>query len=174
MTDVAARLALAACLIVVGWRAADGGLFLAAPLFYLAVVTGELCRIDLAEFRLPNALVVPGLVIALSGVVGAAAGGRDPAVAVAWGAGYAMVLLGPALAGDAGMGDVKLAVLLGVLLGSIGPWCAVLGSASAFVAAGAVALGALVSTGARRDAQLAFGPFMLGGFWGAVALAPAL
>ena len=173
--DAVARVALAAVLFAVGWRAADGELSVAVPLAYLAIVTGELCRIDLAEFRLPNALVVPGLGFAAVGVVWAALSGRDSAVAaVGWGAGYAVVLGGPALFGSAGMGDVKLAALLGLVLGSIGPWHAVLGSASAFVAAGAVALVAHFTTGMRRDDQLAFGPFMLGGFWGAVAFVPVL
>ena len=170
-----ARVALAALLIVVGWRATGGELSLAVPLAYLAVVSGELCRIDLAEFRLPNALVVPGLGFAGAGVVWETLAGRDSGVAaIAWGAGYAAVLLGPALFGGAGMGDVKLAVLLGLVLGSIGPHVALLGAVSPFVAAGAVALVALLTTSARADEPLAFGPFMLGGFWGAVACVPVL
>src|ERR1700751_3095649 len=73
--DAVARVALAACLIVVALRAADGHVSVAVPLLYLAVVTGELCRIDLAEFRLPNALVVPGLGLAGAGAAwGAFAG----------------------------------------------------------------------------------------------------
>lgn len=172
--DGMTRFALAACLAVVGWRAADGELTVAAPLLYLALVTGELCRIDRAEFRLPNALVVPGLGFAVTGVAFAALAGRDLVTAVGWGAGYAAVLLAPALCGAAGMGDVKLAAVLGLVLGSLGPWVALIGSVSAFVVAGVVALATVVVDGARRDDQVAFGPFMLGGFWGAVALAAAV
>ncbi len=173
--DAVARVALAAGLIVVGLRASDGELSIVVPLVYLAVVTRELCRIDFAEFRLPNALVVPGLAFAAAGVVWAALAGRDPGVgAVSCGVGYATVLLLPALVGEAGMGDVKLAALLGLVLGAIGPWQALLGSVSAFFAAGIVALVARVFGGARVDDQLAFGPFMLGGFWGAVALSPVV
>ena len=184
-----ARVALAACLIVVGLRAADGQVSVAVPLLYLAVVTGELCRIDLAEFRLPNALVVPGLALAAPGVswgafagaatggaatTGAATTGAETAVAaLGGGAGYAAVLLIPALAGEAGMGDVKLAAVLGLLLGALGPWQVVLGPVSAFVAAGVVALIAGMFGGTRAGDRLAFGPFMLGGFWAAVALSPA-
>ncbi len=175
LTDALPRVALAAGLVVVGVRAAEGEPWLAVPLVYLAVVSGELCRVDLAELRLPNALVVPGLASAVAGVACTGLSERDAMVTAAgWGVGYASVLLVPALAGEAGMGDVKLAMVLGLLLGLIGPWCAILGSLSPFVAAGVVALGAGVWPGARRGDQLAFGPFMLGGFWAAVAVAPAL
>ncbi|NEN07232.1 hypothetical protein G3T36_15325 [Diaminobutyricibacter tongyongensis] len=200
--DAVARVALAACLIVVGLRAADGQVSAAVPLLYLAVVTGELCRIDLAEFRLPNALVVPGLGFAAAGLswgafagafagadttgaattglvatgaatTGAATGAAMAVAALCGGAGYAAVLLIPALAGEAGMGDVKLAALLGLVLGALGPWQLVLGPVSAFVAAGVVALVTGMFGGTRAGDRIAFGPFMLGGFWAAVALSPA-
>jgi leader peptidase (prepilin peptidase)/N-methyltransferase len=172
--DAVARFALAVGFLVVGWRSAGGQLPLLTPLAYLAVVTGELWRIDRTEFRLPNALVVPGIGFAVVGVGWGALSGSDPSVAVAWGCGYAAVLLVPAVFGGAGMGDVKLAVALGLVLGSLGAPVALLGSASAFVAAGTVALVAVVWAGVRGGHELAFGPFMLGGFWGAVALAPVL
>jgi leader peptidase (prepilin peptidase)/N-methyltransferase len=173
--DAVARVGLAVCLVVVGWRAADGELSVVAPLAYLGIVTGELCRIDVAELRLPNALVVPGLAFAIAGALWAELAGRDAwLAAVAWGAGYATVLLAPALAGSAGMGDVKLAAVLGLVLGPLGPGAALLGSVSPFLAAGAFALVAAGRSGVWRDDHVAFGPFMLGGFWGAVALSPIL
>jgi leader peptidase (prepilin peptidase)/N-methyltransferase len=70
------------------------------------------------------------------------------------------------------MGDVKLALVLGLVLGALGPWQAVLGPMAAFLSAGVVALASRVLGRWRGDGHLAFGPFMLGGFWGAVALSP--
>jgi leader peptidase (prepilin peptidase)/N-methyltransferase len=63
-----------------------------------------------------------------------------------------------------GMGDVKLAVPLAVGLGLLGGHAPLIGLVVAFVAGGLAASVTLLRT-RRRDAQLAFGPWLLVGFW---------
>lgn len=142
---------------------------------YLAVVGGELCRIDTAEHRLPNALVLPGYAVAAvsllwQGIADAAV----PASALVAGAGYLAFLLLMNLAGGMGMGDVKLAGLLGIGLGSLGITAAVAGPVLAFVIGGVAGLVALLAPGSDVLRRIPFGPFMLLGFWLAVAASGAL
>src|SRR5699024_2872321 len=72
-----------------------------------------------------------------------------------------------------GMGDVKLAGMIGVVLGWYG-WEEVLtGTIAAFVLGGLFAVVLLVSARANRKTQVAFGPWMIAGavvglVWGPV------
>lgn len=153
-----------------GWHAA------LVPTVYLAMVTGELCRADFAEHRLPNRLVFPGYVLGLAGIAFQwAATGEVLVVALVAGAAYFAFLLVMNLAGGMGMGDVKLGGLLGVGLGLIGMSVAVVGPLLAFVFGGVAGAWMLLTkrTGkAGPRASIPFGPFMLAGFWVAVALSP--
>ncbi len=146
----------------------------AVPALYLAAVTPELVRIDLREHRLPNRIVVPGLVVgivsaALSwGVTGAAP--VIPVVAALATAGLLAIL---ASGGGIGMGDVKLAALIG--LASPTAVVAVVAPLAAFLLGGAAASivlvrGALAGRGgeARRE-HIAFGPYLLLGCFAALA-----
>jgi leader peptidase (prepilin peptidase)/N-methyltransferase len=140
---------------------------------YLALVTPELCRVDVAEHRLPNALVLPGFAFAAVGVVfGWAGTGRPPVAAVL--ATVAVIgLFGMvALTGGMGMGDVKLAAVI-ALAGGAASVIVVAGAVVlGFLAAGVGALGALVVQGGAGN--IAFGPYLLGGFWASVAALPLL
>lgn len=137
------------------------------PAVYLAAVTPALWRTDLAERRLPNRLVLPGLVVAaVSIAVAALLSGRIPWLALLAGGGYFVFLLVLGLAGGMGMGDVKLGALLGIAAGSLGPAVAVLSPVLAFTAGGIAGVVALV----RRSRSIPFGPYLLGGFWAAVLL----
>ncbi len=87
----------------------------------------------------------------------------------ALGAGAALfvffVLLRVAGRGAIGGGDVKLAALVGVLLGWVG-WSAVLlGVVAAFLAAGVVAIVLLAARRATRSTRIPFGPFLVIGTW---------
>ena len=153
-----------------GWHAA------LVPAVFLAMVTGELCRADFAEHRLPNRLVLPGFAFALAGLaLQWAATGQVPVVAMIAGAAYFTFLFGMNLAGGMGMGDVKLGGLLGLCLGLIDVSAACAGPLLAFVFGGVAGVVMLLGrrtshTGPR--VSIPFGPFMLAGFWVAVALAP--
>lgn len=139
----------------------------AVPLLYVAAVTPQLVRVDLREHRLPNRLVVPGLLIAVV-ALGAqwAADGVPPVVPLIAGASYFVFLMVLAAFGGMGMGDVKLGALLGLVSPGLG--VAVLSPALAFMFGGIAGVVLMAKHG--RGASVAFGPYLLGGFWIAFAL----
>ena len=140
---------------------------------YLALVTPELCRVDLAEHRLPNALVLPGFAFAALGVAfGGLASLRPPLVPL-----FALLAVGGffavlAIVGGLGMGDAKLAAVLALAGGAASALVAVGTVIVAFLAAGAVSLVVVAARGGA--ARIAFGPYLLGGFWAALGALPML
>lgn len=135
----------------------------------LAAVAPELALVDAREHRLPNRMTLPALAVAtlaaqLTGILG---GEWTAAIAGAV-FGGAMLLL--ALLGGVGMGDAKLAALIG------------LASPTALVAIGAPVLGMLaggvagtVALARRgRGGRIPFGPFLLLGWAAALTIAAAL
>ena len=136
----------------------------------VAAVAPHLVRVDLAEHRLPNRLVVPAL---LAGVVG-----LGVSWLVSWvptltpllaGAIYAGVLFVLALFGGMGMGDVKLAAALGLASPTL---MIALGSPLlAFLFGGIAAVIVLIRRGSK--ARIAFGPFLLAGYFAALVVATA-
>ena len=139
-------------------------------LFYLAAVTAPLCATDLIERRLPNRLVVPGYLVAVLGLALDSVRSALPVLALVSGAAYFAVLLVFALAGGMGMGDVKLAGLLGLAAGGLGPGVALASPIAAFLLGGVAAVVALARGWSR---SIPFGPFLLAGFWvAALVLSP--
>jgi leader peptidase (prepilin peptidase)/N-methyltransferase len=137
------------------------------PAFVVAAMVGAaLGVIDVRDHRLPDAIVYPALcVCAVLLVVAAAATGAwgDLARAGLCAVAFWAVYLGLSLVGrwGLGLGDVKLAVLLGMLAGWQG-WQAALWSAVLpFLLGGIVAAGLLIGRRATRQSMLPFGPFML-------------
>lgn len=129
-----------------------------------------LIRVDIREHRLPDAIVLPaslglGALLALAAIAAgdAAPLGRAAAGGLAlFGFHLALRALFPS---GLGGGDVKLATLLGQLLGWHGWTELAAGAAAAFVFGGIHAT-ALVATGrASRDTHIAFGPWMIVGAW---------
>lgn len=119
--------------------------------------------IDVEERRVPNRLVIPGLVVAL-----VARTTLDPSprwligAVLAGGTLFALALIHPA---GLGMGDVKLAGFLGAWLAWNGVLALVLASFAAFVPA----VGILIARGrAGRKVALPFAPFLA--FGGVLAL----
>lgn len=143
----------------------------------LGVVAGLLVTIDFAVHRLPDPLVLLAAIVA---VLGLAAAGLE---ADAWGSwvrallagaavGAGFLLLALASPSGLGFGDVKLAAVLGLVLGWYG-WQAVLtGVLAGFVCGGIVAvIGLIVGRTGARD-HLAFGPWLvLGAVLGVAATA---
>lgn len=154
------------------------------PLAYLAVVTIPLVRIDWKTHTLPNVWVMPGyaaLAIAWIGLW--ITSGEYPMVPAIAAAGYFTFMLLLSYGGGMGMGDVKLAGVLGGSAGLISVPAAILSPVLAFVAGGVASLVVLIITFARRSdlplkqawavtkqTRTPFGPFMFLGFWVAVAL----
>ena len=147
----------------------------AIPALYLAAVTPELVRVDLREHRLPNRMVVPGLAVgvaaaALSWVVS----GEPPLVPLVAALATAALLAILGLGGGIGMGDVKLAALIGLASPTIA--IALTSPIAAFLLGGVAASivllrGVLAGRGREaRRAHLAFGPYLLAGYVVALAL----
>ncbi|TFC15177.1 prepilin peptidase [Cryobacterium algoritolerans] len=143
---------------------------------YLAFIAVVLSVVDITERRLPNAVVYPSLV-ALPALlmIASASNGSWSALAGAFLGGAALFTLYFVLAlvspSSVGMGDVKLAAVLGLALGYLG-WTAVLvGSVAAFLIGGLVALVALAARRVTLQGSIPFGPSMLAGAFLAVLLA---
>jgi len=132
------------------------------PILYVAAVTPALVATDVREHRLPNRMVVPGIAVGL--VAAALQCSLVPLIAGAVYGGFLFVL---GLRGGIGMGDVKLAILLGLASPTAG--IAVTAAFAAFLLGGVAASIALVRRG--RATRLAFGPWLLAGYWVAVLFA---
>ncbi|MGV8913705.1 MAG: prepilin peptidase [Rhodoglobus sp.] len=147
----------------------------ALPAFlYLAAISIALTLIDLDTQTLPNRIVLPSIVVGVLLLVIASAGTGN------WGA-----MIG-ALAGSAalfafyfivalisprgmGMGDVKLAAVLGLYLGWLGWGVLAVGAFAAFLLGGLFAIVLLVAGRARRRSAIPFGPWMIAGTWLGIA-----
>lgn len=142
------------------------------PALYLAVVTPTLCATDVRDRRLPNAVVLPGYLAAAAGMLGTwATTGAPPVLAAATGASYFVLLYVLAIAGGMGMGDVKLAGVLGIAAGLLGPTAALVAPAAAFLLGG---VAAVAGTRQGVTTSIPFGPCLLAGFWIAVITASGL
>jgi leader peptidase (prepilin peptidase) / N-methyltransferase len=128
--------------------------------FFVTVLV-VLSRIDIRERRLPNNIVLPSTVVVLAAQIALEPDRWYEWLLASLGAG--LFLLVPLLVYPAGMGmgDVKLALLLGAALGWDVVAALVLGLLSSFV----VAIGLIVLKGSSaRKTYFPFGPFLaLGG-----------
>lgn len=139
----------------------------ALPAFiYLAAVGVALALIDLDVKRLPNVLTLPSYAVgaALLGVAALTGHGAAPYLRALLGMlalfafYFLLVLVYPS---GMGLGDVKLAGVLGLYLGWLGWGSLVVGAFSAFLLGGLVGVGLMLFKGAGRKAKIPFGPFML-------------
>lgn len=132
-----------------------------------------LARVDLAVFRLPDVITLPGF--ALTAVLlGAAAllpsheGSwlRGLTAAAVLGAVYGVLfLINPA---GMGFGDVKLAPTLGFVLGWYGWGAVMLGTLAGFLLGALTGVVLIAARRATRKTAIPFGPFMLVGALAAV------
>lgn len=142
--------------------------------FFLAAVAVVLTVIDLRHHLLPNAVVVPALgagllLLALASAVDSA---WDALIRAVLGALVLFVLyLALALISPAGlgMGDVKLAAVLGLFLGYQGWGALLLGALLAAVFGALAGLVVLVTRRGGLRSDVPFGPSMLAGALVAVA-----
>jgi leader peptidase (prepilin peptidase)/N-methyltransferase len=139
---------------------------------YLGAVGAALTLIDLDVHRLPDLLVLPSYPIAfLLLLVPTVVTGhwgwllRAALAALLLFVVYLVLALVSPGGGGLGFGDVKLAGLLGLLLGWLG-WGQVLVSVlAAFLIGGVVAVLLLLTRRASRSSHIAFGPSMILGAW---------
>jgi leader peptidase (prepilin peptidase) / N-methyltransferase len=151
--------------------AALGAGWAAAPAAVLLVALVPVVVIDLRHRLIPDLVVLPGAALAMAAAV-AADPGRwwAPGAAALGAAGFLLLpwLVRPAAMG---LGDVKLALLIGAALGA----SVVAALAVAFAAA--AALGAVLAArfGARaRRMAVPFGPFLAGGAVVGLVWGPAI
>lgn len=149
--------------------------FLPAALYFVAIAVA-LTLIDIDTHTLPNAIVLPSypvvaalLALATWGTHDWSAGLRALAgMAILYVFYFAIVFAYPR---GMGFGDVKLAGVLGLLLGWLGWGPLVVGGFSAFVVGGVFSLVLMAARSAGRKTQIPFGPWMLvgaviGALWG--------
>ncbi|MBH0053268.1 prepilin peptidase [Salinibacterium sp. SWN139] len=154
---------------------ADTTLVWALPAFlYLAAVSIALTLIDLDTQTLPNAVVLPSIVVgaALLALASAGTGNWGALVgALAGGAALFAFYLIVALISPRGMGmgDVKLAPVLGLYLGWLGWGVLAVGAFAAFLFGGLFAVVLLLIKRARRRTAIPFGPWMIAGAWLGIA-----
>lgn len=155
---------------------ACGGLFAAVALVYedpwrailLAPFAGlmvALSVIDIRHRRIPNRLVYPAVVIAAAVIVAGdlAGGGLDVLDAGIGLFAYGLALLIIALISKGmGMGDVKLAGLIGLVLGSIGLDLVAVAAGMGILLGGVGAIVALLA-GADRKSAIPYGPYLASG-----------
>lgn len=139
-------------------------------LLWFAGVGIALAAIDLDTHRLPDRIVLPSYAVlaALLGTAALLTGDGEGAARAAAGAGIlfafylALALISPR---GMGMGDVKLAGVIGLMLGWVG-WAALaVGALAAFLLGGLAAVALILARRARRTTGIPFGPWMLGGAW---------
>lgn len=146
---------------------------------YLAAISVALAFIDLDTKRLPDVITIPSYPVMVGllliptlidgqwGQLGRAALGG---VAL-FGFYLLLVLIWPA---GMGLGDVKLAGVLGMALGWLGWGVLAVGAFAAFLLGAVVGIGMMAAGKAGRRSAIPFGPFMVAGALLAVFVGPAV
>ena len=178
---------LAFVLVALGFvpaiASATSGLALASAIvtmvafLYLAAISVVLAIIDIDVKRLPDPIVLPAyLVGSVLLTVAALLGGNAAALLPAVIGGAAMFAFYGILwlvSGGMGLGDVKLAGVLGIYLGYLGWAQLAVGAAAAFVLGGVFGIVLLIARRSGRKSKIPFGPWMILGAWiGIVAGVP--
>ncbi|GAA2078649.1 A24 family peptidase [Pseudolysinimonas kribbensis] len=140
-----------------------------AAFLYLAAISLALAVIDIETHRLPNAIVLPAypvgvVLLTLSAGLGADLGRL---ISAAVGAGAMLVvylLLAVPRPGGMGLGDVKLAGVIGLFAGWLGWAPLVVAGIGGFILGGLFGI-VLLAAGRGRKTAIAFGPWMLAGAW---------
>ncbi|MBB5632939.1 leader peptidase (prepilin peptidase)/N-methyltransferase [Cryobacterium mesophilum] len=137
---------------------------------YLAAISIALALIDIDTHTLPNRIVLPAYLVGavLLGVSGLLAGDFAALATAAIGAAALFLfyfLLVIAYPRGMGMGDVKLAGVLGLFLGFVGWQSIVVGAFGAFLLGGVFSLVLVALRRASRKTAVPFGPWMLLGAW---------
>ena len=136
----------------------------------LAADSIALALIDLDTRTLPNRIVLPSYLVgaALLGASGFLAGDLTALATAATGAAALFLfyfLLALVYPRGMGMGDVKLAGLLGLFLGFLGWQAIVVGAFAAFVLGGIFSIVLVAMRRASGKTAVPFGPWMLLGAW---------
>lgn len=169
------ELATAVSFGALAWRFGADPVIL--PYLVAAASLVAVSAIDLAYYRIPDLIVFPTLAacLVLIGAISISWGAADDALtAVVGGLGYFLFLFIAHLISPRGMGmgDVKLALVLGLILGWISPALVLLGLLVSCLIGSVV--GAIVLAVRRRNSGFPFGPSLAGGTMLAVVAHPQL
>ena len=161
---------LVTSLLFVGSYFVTGWSIQLISLLVLATLTMPLVVTDIKEHRLPNFLTLTGFLAGLgvSILLAIKENSFSPLIhslSVALLAGFAFLLLNLASRGGMGMGDVKLAVMLGALIAPFGWQVLVMGFIVAFVLGAIIGLILLAGKRVSRKTLIPFGPYLLVGAW---------
>lgn len=137
---------------------------------YFAAISVALTAIDIDVQRLPDVLVLPAYAIGalLFGAADLLRGDLTALGTAAAGAGGAFLLfliLRIVKPQGMGLGDVKLAGVIGLFLGQLGAAQLVVGIAAGFLLGGVFGVGLILTHRAGRASRIPFGPWMLAGAW---------
>jgi leader peptidase (prepilin peptidase)/N-methyltransferase len=145
---------------------------------YLAAIAVALAAIDLDVMRLPDRIVLPSYLVALVLLAPAVIAEHSWAAAARGAIGavllFAFFFVLAVLPRGMGLGDVKLAGLLGLYLGWLGWSSMVIGAFAGFLIGGVIGVLLMVMRRAGRKSRIPFGPAMLAGAFLAVFAAPAI
>ena len=137
---------------------------------YFAAVSVALAGIDIDTHRLPNAIVYPSYIVVGGLLAVASIIHGDPSQLLRSAIGGAILFMAYLIMalvypGGMGFGDVKLAGVIGLLLGFLGWGTLVIGAFAAFLIGGIFGVVLLLSRKADRKSGIPFGPWMLAGAW---------
>lgn len=156
-----------------------GGIVIFVAYAWFAAISIALTMIDLDTRRLPNVIVLPSLALLTVLLVIAAFLTHDFDALLRAAIGAAALfgfyaLLGILRPGGMGGGDIKLAAVVGLMLGWIGWGPLIVGAFAAFVLGGIIGIALMLGRRATRRSAIPFGPWMLAGAWiGIFAGAPS-
>lgn len=176
-TRVLAAVITAGLVVAAVWR--FGATMDALAYAFFIAVGVQLSIIDLKHRVLPNRIVLPAAVIGLVllSLAALTSGDADDLIRAVLGA-LALfgvyLLLAVVSPSGLGMGDVKLALVVGLFLAYLGWTALFLGTLAAFVIASVVALLLIAARRANRHSAIPFGPFMVVGALAVVISGQAL
>jgi leader peptidase (prepilin peptidase)/N-methyltransferase len=152
--------------------------YTAAVMALLCMVLEAVAVIDIEHQIVPNRILYPSLIVFAALVAVGAAVGDDMGLVraglgfLAFGGGLLVVaIISP---GGMGMGDVKLAALIGLVLGALGLRYVAVAAAVAILTGGVGAIALMIFAGASRKAKVPFGPYLAAGAVAAAFLAPTI
>ncbi|WP_022902678.1 MULTISPECIES: A24 family peptidase [unclassified Curtobacterium] len=151
-------------------RETAGAVLLLVALLFVMACSVALALIDLDTHTLPNRIVLPMYPVVAVALTAASACSGDW-TALGRGAlgmavlGGAYLALAIAVPRGMGLGDVKLAGVLGLLLAYLGWGPLAVGAFGAFVLGGTFGIALLLVRRAGRSTGIPFGPWMLLGAW---------
>jgi leader peptidase (prepilin peptidase)/N-methyltransferase len=151
------------------WATIAATIVVVAYLYFVAISIA-LALIDLDVHRLPDAIVLPSMAVGLIllGTAGLLAGDLGALLRMVVGGAALFLfyaLLRFASPRGMGLGDVKLATVLGMFLGYAGWGALIVGAFAGFVLGGIFALCLVIVRHAGRGTGIPFGPWMLAGAW---------